>query len=80
MGRAFFFDSPVQVIRVNSVVSFNTTFVLDIVTADSHGGGCGLAAFVIYASKVLPGATDGTYIGLLGDSNNGNSRNHVFAV
>jgi hypothetical protein len=80
MGRAFFFDSPVQVIRVNSVVSFNTTFVLDIVTADSHGGGCGLAAFVIYASKVLPGATDGTYIGLLGDSNNGNSSNHVFAV
>jgi hypothetical protein len=35
MGRAFFFDSPVQVIRVNSVVSFNTTFVLDIVTAEA---------------------------------------------
>jgi hypothetical protein len=47
------------------------------VTADYHGGGHGLA-FVMSASKDLPGASD--RIGLLGDSNNGNSINHVFAV
>ncbi|CAN6284058.1 unnamed protein product [Urochloa humidicola] len=79
MGHAFF-DSPVQVVTgSSSVVSFSTVFVFDIVTADDHGGGHGLA-FVVAASKALPGATDGVYLGLLGENTTGNSSNHVFAV
>nr|XP_034570856.1 L-type lectin-domain containing receptor kinase IV.1-like [Setaria viridis]TKV95145.1 hypothetical protein SEVIR_9G341900v2 [Setaria viridis] len=77
MGHAFF-DSPVQVVRGNSVISFSTAFVFDIVTVD-HGGGHGLA-FVVAASKALPGASYGIYLGLLGENTNGNSSNHVFAV
>jgi hypothetical protein len=77
MGHAFF-DSPVQVVRGSSVVSFSTAFVFDIVTVD-HGGGHGLA-FVVTASKALPGAANGIYLGLLGEDTNGNSSNHVFAV
>ncbi|CAN6312042.1 unnamed protein product [Urochloa humidicola] len=79
MGHAFF-DSPVQVVTgSSSVVSFSTAFVFDIVTADNHGGGHGLA-FLVAASKLLPGATDGRYLGLLGENTTGNSSNHVFAV
>ncbi|KAG8092378.1 hypothetical protein GUJ93_ZPchr0012g19098 [Zizania palustris] len=77
MGHAFF-DSPVQMVRGNAVVSFSTAFVFDIVTVGS-GGGHGLA-FVVSASKVLPGATAEQYLGLLGKNNMGNSSNHVFAV
>ncbi|XP_062205821.1 L-type lectin-domain containing receptor kinase SIT2-like [Phragmites australis] len=77
MGHAFF-DSPVQAVRDDTVVSFSTAFVFDIVTV-GRGGGHGLA-FVIAASKVLPGASAGQYLGLLGKNNLGNSSNHVLAV
>ncbi|KAK8445554.1 hypothetical protein SEVIR_9G343401v4 [Setaria viridis] len=75
MGHAFF-DSPAQVVSGNVVVSFSTAFVFDIVTG---GPGVGLA-FVVAASKVLPGATAEQYLDLLGKNNLGNSSNHVFAV
>ncbi|RLN39166.1 hypothetical protein C2845_PM01G20450 [Panicum miliaceum] len=74
MGHAFF-DSPVQVVRGNSVVYFSTAFVFDIMTVD-HGGGHGLA-FVVAASKVLPGASKSIYLGLLRDNITGDSSNHV---
>uniref|UniRef100_A0A0E0MA41 non-specific serine/threonine protein kinase n=1 Tax=Oryza punctata TaxID=4537 RepID=A0A0E0MA41_ORYPU len=79
MGHAFF-NSPVQMVRDNNadVVSFSTVFVFDIVTNGS-GGGHGLA-FVVAASKVLPGATAEQYLGLLGKNNMGDPSNHVFAV
>ncbi|CAN6319336.1 unnamed protein product [Urochloa humidicola] len=77
MGHAFF-NSPVQAISGNAVISFSTAFVFDIVTV-GHGGGHGLA-FVVAASKVLPGASPEQYLGLLGKNNLGNSSNHVFAV
>jgi len=77
MGHAFF-NSPVQAVSGNAVVSFSTAFVFDIVTV-GQGGGHGLA-FVVAASKVLPGATAEQYLGLLGKNNQGNSSNHVFAV
>ncbi|GJN20025.1 hypothetical protein PR202_gb07348 [Eleusine coracana subsp. coracana] len=79
MGHALY-DSPVQAVRNDGavVVSFSTAFVFDIVTIDRNGGH-GLA-FVMAASKVLPGASAEQYLGLLGKSNQGNSSNHVFAV
>uniref|UniRef100_J3N4E2 Protein kinase domain-containing protein n=1 Tax=Oryza brachyantha TaxID=4533 RepID=J3N4E2_ORYBR len=78
MGHAFF-DSPVQMVQdAAAVVSFSTAFVFEIVTVGS-GGGHGLA-FVVAASKLLPGATAEQYLGLLGKDNLGNLSNHVFAV
>jgi hypothetical protein len=77
MGHAFF-DSPVRAVSGNAVVSFSTAFVFDIVTV-GHGGGHGLA-FVVAASKVLPGASTEQYLGLLGKNTSGKSSNHVFAV
>jgi len=78
MGHAFF-DSPVRMLRGgDAVVSFSTAFVFQIVTV-GRGGGAGLA-FVVAASKVLPGASPGLYLGLLGQDTMGDSSNHVFAV
>ncbi|KAL6905273.1 hypothetical protein ACP4OV_002874 [Aristida adscensionis] len=77
MGHAFL-ASPVQAVRGNAVVSFSTAFVFDIVTV-GPGGGHGLA-FVVSASRALPGASPEQYLGLLGKNNLGNSSNHVFAV
>jgi hypothetical protein len=77
MGHAFF-DSPVRMLSGDAVVSFSTAFVFEIVTV-GRGGGAGLA-FVVAASKVLPGASPGLYLGLLGQDTMGNSSNHVFAV
>ncbi|KAF0929965.1 hypothetical protein E2562_027094 [Oryza meyeriana var. granulata] len=77
MGHAFF-DSPVQMERDNAVVSFSTAFVFEIVTVGTSGGH-GLA-FVVAASKVLPGATAEQYLGLLGKDNMDNLSNHVFTV
>jgi Legume lectin domain/Protein kinase domain len=59
------------------VISFSTSFILDIITVG--GGGHGLT-FAIVPHKQLPGAYDGEYLGLLGPKNNGNISNHVFAV
>jgi len=58
--------------------SFNTAFVLDIVTVGS-GGGHGLS-FVVALSIVLPGAAPEVYLGVLGPTTNGNPANHVFVV
>jgi hypothetical protein len=72
IGHAFF-NSPVQAVRDGS-----TAFVFDIVTIDGAGGH-GLA-FVMAASKVLPTASFGEYLGLLEKNNLGNASNQVFAV
>ncbi|KAJ3695917.1 hypothetical protein LUZ60_001294 [Juncus effusus] len=81
MGHAFF-PSAIHITKnlsgTSKVISFSTTFIFDIITFNSSGG-TGLA-FVIAASKKLPGAQDGPYIGLLGNKTNGNFSNHVFAV
>ncbi|XP_048531747.1 L-type lectin-domain containing receptor kinase SIT2-like [Triticum urartu] len=77
MGHAFF-AAPVPMLVNKAVISFSTAFVFDIVTV-GRSGGHGLA-FVVAASKVLPGASDEQYLGLLGKGNLGNSSNHVFAV
>jgi hypothetical protein len=77
MGHAFL-DPPVRAIRDGVVVSFSTAFVFDIVTIDRTGGN-GLA-FVMAASKALPGASVEQFLGLLGKDNLGNASNHIFAV
>uniref|UniRef100_A0A0D9W6H1 non-specific serine/threonine protein kinase n=1 Tax=Leersia perrieri TaxID=77586 RepID=A0A0D9W6H1_9ORYZ len=77
MGHAFY-DSAVQMVRDSAVVSFSTAFVFEIVSVSS-GGGHGMA-FVVAASKTLPGASVDQYLGLMGKDNMGNLSNHVFAV
>ncbi|KAF3325475.1 L-type lectin-domain containing receptor kinase S.4-like protein [Carex littledalei] len=81
IGHAFF-SSPIPMIKTNKnmsvVISFSTSFILDIIKVGSVGGH-GLT-FAIVRSKQLPGASSGQYLGLLGPNNNGNFSNHVFAV
>ncbi|KAJ4753220.1 receptor lectin kinase [Rhynchospora pubera] len=81
LGHAFF-SSPIPMIipnkNVSEVISFSTSFILDILTVNKAGGH-GLT-FAITPSKQLPGADVADYLGLLGPSNNGNISNHIFAV
>ncbi|KAJ1699775.1 hypothetical protein LUZ63_008287 [Rhynchospora breviuscula] len=81
LGHAFF-SSPIPMIipnkNVSEVISFSTSFILDILTVNKAGGH-GLT-FAIASSKQLPGADVADYLGLLGPSNNGNISNHIFAV
>ncbi|KAJ1699776.1 hypothetical protein LUZ63_008288 [Rhynchospora breviuscula] len=81
LGQAFF-SSPISMIKINEnvseVISFSTSFILDIVTVGSAGGH-GLT-FAIAPSKELPEAYIANYLGLFSPSNNGNISNHVFAV
>ncbi|KAJ3700271.1 hypothetical protein LUZ61_003976 [Rhynchospora tenuis] len=81
LGQAFF-SSPISMIKTNEnvseVISFSTSFILDIVTVGSSGGH-GLT-FAIAPSKELLEAYIANYLGLFGPSNNGNFSNHVFAV
>ncbi|KAJ4764916.1 receptor lectin kinase [Rhynchospora pubera] len=81
LGHAFF-SSPIPMIipnkNVSDVISFSTSFILDILTVNKAGGH-GLT-FAITPSKQLPGADVADYLGLLGPSNNGNISNHIFAV
>ncbi|CAL9233278.1 unnamed protein product [Arabidopsis halleri] len=79
-GHAFytkpirFKDSP-----NGTVSSFSTTFVFAIHPQNPLVGTHGMA-FVIAPSSSLPFATFGQYLGLFNVTNNGNVRNHVFAV
>ncbi|KFK30832.1 hypothetical protein AALP_AA6G031500 [Arabis alpina] len=80
IGHAFyakpirFKDSP-----NGSVSSFSTTFVFAIHSPFPILSGHGMA-FVVAPKTSLPFATSGHYLGLFNFTNNGNEKNHVFAV
>ncbi|KAE8696569.1 L-type lectin-domain containing receptor kinase IV.1 [Hibiscus syriacus] len=76
-----FYPQPVNFKNTTngSVSSFSTTFVFAIASGYQNLTGHGMA-FVISPTKSFPGAFAAQYLGLFNDSNNGNPRNHVFAV
>lgn len=82
MGHAFY-PSPIN-FKTSSgsgsaTLSFSTTFVFAIVPQYPDVGGHGLA-FAISPYKDLPGSQPSQHLGLLNDSDNGKSSNHLIAV
>lgn len=59
--------------------SFSTSFAFAMVPLFATKGGHGMA-FVISPAKKLPGGGAGQFMGLMNDTTNGNSTNHIFAV
>jgi Legume lectin domain/Protein tyrosine and serine/threonine kinase len=79
MGHAFY-PSPINFRNSSATVpSFSTTFVFAIIPQYQDVGGHGLA-FAISPHKGLPGSMPSQHLGLLNDSDNGNSSNHLIAV
>jgi Legume lectin domain/Protein tyrosine and serine/threonine kinase len=79
MGHAFY-PSPINFRNSSATVpSFSTTFVFAIVPQYPDVGGHGLA-FAISPHKGLPGSQPSQHLGLLNDSDNGNSSNRLIAV
>ncbi|CAK7343798.1 unnamed protein product [Dovyalis caffra] len=83
IGHAFY-SEPIQMLDRSSssspnALSFNTTFVFQIVSPSEGKGGYGLA-FTLAPSTQLPGAAAEHYLGLFNSTNNGNRSNHIFAV
>ncbi|XP_004492166.1 L-type lectin-domain containing receptor kinase IV.1-like [Cicer arietinum] len=79
-GHAFYPNPILFKNNINgSVFSFSTTFVFAIrpqyATLSGHG-----IVFVVSPTKGLPYSLPSQYLGLLNDTNNGNSSNHVFGV
>ncbi|CAK9150420.1 unnamed protein product [Ilex paraguariensis] len=59
--------------------SFSTSFVFAIVSPSSSKGGFGFA-FTLAPAMQFPGAQDGHYLGILNETNDGDSSNHIFMV
>lgn len=90
IGHAFF-ATPLRMLQLHTntsstpapafpqVSSFSTYFVFQIVPADHHRGGYGLA-FTLSPSPRFLGGQGGHYLGILNSSNNGNSSNHILMV
>ncbi|XP_012446717.1 L-type lectin-domain containing receptor kinase SIT1 [Gossypium raimondii] len=82
-GHAFY-PSPINFnvsssSRSAGSLSFSTNFVIAIVPGSKESSGHGLA-FVISESTDFSHAQAVQYLGLVNESNNGNSSNHFFAV
>ncbi|KAJ3704557.1 hypothetical protein LUZ61_008262 [Rhynchospora tenuis] len=82
LGHAFY-PAPINFNKSSgsgsATPSFSTTFVFAIVPQYPDVGGHGLA-FAISPWKDLPGSMPSQHLGLLNDSDNGNSSNHLIAV
>ncbi|XP_058182035.1 L-type lectin-domain containing receptor kinase V.9-like [Rhododendron vialii] len=80
IGHAFY-SFPIQFKKsLNaSVISFSTTFIIAIVSANRNYRGDGLA-FVISPNKEIPGAFPSQYLGLFNSTNMEKSSNHIVAV
>lgn len=83
IGRTFY-PKALQFLIINTssstpnVSSFSTSFVFAIVPSSANRGGHGLA-FLLSPSMELSGQAD-HFLGILNNSNDGNSTNHIFAV
>ncbi|KAF8103768.1 hypothetical protein N665_0185s0040 [Sinapis alba] len=81
-GTAFY-NKPVRLLETNgnstTVASFSTSFVFVIIPTSSSNGGFGFT-FTLSPTPNRSGADAGQFLGLLNKYNNGDSRNHVFAV
>lgn len=88
IGHAFF-ATPLRILYTNTtspvpvlfprLSSFSTYFVFQIVPADHHRGGYGLA-FTLSPSPRFLGGQGGHYLGILNSSNDGNPSNHILMV
>ncbi|KAG5533149.1 hypothetical protein RHGRI_027388 [Rhododendron griersonianum] len=84
IGRAFY-SFPIQFKKSlnHSVISFSTTFIFAIVSANRNYPGdlpVGGLAFVISPNKEIPGAFPSRYLGLFNSTNMEKSSNHIVAV
>ncbi|KAF8045476.1 hypothetical protein N665_4834s0001, partial [Sinapis alba] len=74
---------PVRLLETNgnstTVASFSTSFVFVIIPTSSSNGGFGFT-FTLSPTPNRSGADAGQFLGLLNKYNNGDPRNHVFAV
>ncbi|CAH8330091.1 unnamed protein product [Eruca vesicaria subsp. sativa] len=78
-GTAFY-HKPVRLLNSNStVVSFSTSFVFVIIHSSSNNGGFGFT-FTLSPTPNRRDAESAQYLGLLNERNDGDPRNHVFAV
>ncbi|CAA7033396.1 unnamed protein product [Microthlaspi erraticum] len=78
-GTAFY-HKPVRLLDQNSTVgSFSTSFVFVIIPTSSSNGGFGFT-FTLSPTPNRTGAESAQYLGLLNKDNDGDPRNHVFAV
>ncbi|KAJ0228914.1 Protein kinase domain-containing protein [Hirschfeldia incana] len=77
-GTAFY-SKPVRLLVNSTVASFSTSFVFVIIPTSSSNGGFGFT-FTLSPTPDRPGAESAQYLGLLNERNDGNLRNHVFAV
>ncbi|CAF2118099.1 unnamed protein product [Brassica napus] len=81
-GTAFY-HKPVRLLETNRnatrVGSFSTRFVFLIIPSSSSSGGFGFT-FTLSPTPNRPNAGSAQYLGVLNKENNGDPRNHVFAV
>lgn len=81
-GTAFY-HKPVRLLETNRnatrVGSFSTRFVFVIIPSSSSSGGFGFT-FTLSPTPNRPNAGSAQYLGVLNKENNGDPRNHVFAV
>ncbi|KAG2335054.1 hypothetical protein Bca52824_006234 [Brassica carinata] len=84
-GTAFY-HKPVRLLETNrkatnatTVRSFSTRFVFVIIPSSSSSGGFGFT-FTLSPTPNRPNAGSAQYLGVLNKENNGDPRNHVFAV
>ncbi|XP_013723441.2 L-type lectin-domain containing receptor kinase VI.2-like [Brassica napus] len=81
-GTAFY-HKPVRLLETNRnatrVGSFSTRFVFVIIPSSSSSGGFGFT-FTLSPTPNRPNAGSAQYLGVLNRENNGDPRNHVFAV
>nr|GMD51151.1 L-type lectin-domain containing receptor kinase IV.1-like [Ipomoea batatas] len=71
-----FYSRP---INFKNSPSFSTSFAFAMVPLFATKGGHGMA-FVISPANNLPGGAAGQFMGLMNETTNGNSSNHIFAV
>ncbi|KAG2334922.1 hypothetical protein Bca52824_006102 [Brassica carinata] len=81
-GTAFY-HKPVRLLETNRIAtrvgSFSTRFVFVIIPSSSSSGGFGFT-FTLSPTPNRPNAGSAQYLGVLNKENNGDPRNHVFAV
>ncbi|KAG8374446.1 hypothetical protein BUALT_Bualt11G0132700 [Buddleja alternifolia] len=79
IGHAFY-PTPISMFNNSpNASSFSTYFIFQIVPSSSNDGGYGLA-FTLSPSPGFPNAADGHYLGIVNQSNNNLTSNHIFLV
>ncbi|KAK6134567.1 hypothetical protein DH2020_031687 [Rehmannia glutinosa] len=78
MGRALL-PKPIPVTNAKHALPFSTSFVFSITPDKNHLPGHGMA-FVFVPAAGIQGAASAQHLGLTNHANDGNPKNHLFAV